>query len=58
MKDLQRIIEESSTSTNRVKLPVKVSEPLNFRFEDLESIQEEQAARRRERVQEFQTRGW
>ena len=58
MKDLQRIIEESSTSINRVKLPAKVSDPLNFRFEDLESIQEEQAARRRERVQEFQTRGW
>ncbi|MBW4635951.1 MAG: hypothetical protein KME30_29940 [Iphinoe sp. HA4291-MV1] len=47
-----------STSTNRIKLPVKIIEPIYINVQDLEAIQEEYQARQRERILDVKMRGW
>lgn len=50
--------EEFDTTTARIKLPRKVSEPVYIKFEDLEAFREMELARRRERVEAFKSQGW
>lgn len=50
--------ETTNTSHNRIRIPRKVSESIYLDLRDLEAIQENYLAQRRERISEIKSRGW
>lgn len=50
--------ELDNTTTARIKPPRHVWEPVYIKLEELESIREIKLAKRRERGEFFQSRGW
>ena len=50
--------EQYSTSTDRIKPPKQVNNPVHINLDDLEALREREQAQRRERVFDFNNRGW